>query len=29
MVLLLISVFDIEKGGGGNWDDFEIEVFSK
>ncbi|VTP96319.1 Uncharacterised protein [Pseudomonas aeruginosa] len=26
---LPISAFDIEKGGGGNWDDFEIEAFSK
>jgi hypothetical protein len=26
---LPIDAFDIEKGGGGNWDDFEIEAFSK
>lgn len=26
---LPISAFDIEKGGGGNWDDFQIEAFSK
>jgi hypothetical protein len=26
---LPISAFDIERGGGGNWDDFEIEAFSK
>ncbi|MCF1182335.1 hypothetical protein L0E83_02655 [Marichromatium gracile] len=26
---LPIKIFDIEKGGGGNWDDSEIEAFSK
>jgi hypothetical protein len=26
---LPISAFEIEKGGGGNWDDFEIEAFSR
>jgi hypothetical protein len=26
---LPIDTFDIDKGGGGNWDDFEIEAFSK
>lgn len=26
---LPVSDFDIEKGGGGNWDDFEIEAFTK
>ncbi|MCC5982694.1 MAG: hypothetical protein JJU26_13355 [Oceanicaulis sp.] len=26
---LPISSFDIEKGGGGNWDDFKIEAFSR
>lgn len=26
---LPIEAFDIDKGGGGNWDDFEIEAFSK
>ena len=26
---LPISAFDIDKGGGGNWDDSEIEAFSK
>lgn len=26
---LPIDAFDIDKGGGGNWDDFEIEAFSK
>lgn len=26
---LPISAFDIEKGGGGNWDDLEIEAFSR
>lgn len=26
---LPINVFDIEKGGGGNWDDCEIEAFSR
>lgn len=26
---LPIGTFDIDKGGGGNWDDFEIEAFSR